>query len=61
MVKHVESADEFNALKKASKPVRTPFLSFRSFVRFEDDYYSWSCPRFWALREDNTHDALFEF
>ena len=31
MVKHVESADEFNALKKASKPVRNPFLSFRSF------------------------------
>ena len=29
MVKHVESADEFNALKKASKPVRVvSFLSF---------------------------------
>ena len=28
MVKHVESADEFNALKKASKPVRNPFSLF---------------------------------
>ena len=29
MVKHVESADEFNALKKASKPVRVvSFLLF---------------------------------
>ena len=56
MVKHVESADEFNALKKASKPVRNP-LSFRSFFRFEDYYYSWLC-RFWALREDT--NALFE-
>jgi len=27
MVKHVESADEFDALKKASKPVR-PFILF---------------------------------
>jgi hypothetical protein len=30
MVKHVESTDEFDALKKASKPVRPFILSFFS-------------------------------
>jgi hypothetical protein len=34
MVKHVESADEFDALKKASKPVR-PFLFSLSSLREE--------------------------